>query len=32
VLTQKKIDNAVKGFLKLENVKNVQDLMQEVTT
>jgi 2-methylcitrate dehydratase PrpD len=31
VLTQKKIDRAVQKFLKLEDVKNIQDIMREVT-
>jgi hypothetical protein len=31
VLTQRKIDKAVKLFINLENVKNVQEVMKEVT-
>lgn len=31
VLTQEKIDSAVKNFLKLEDVKNIGQLMREVT-
>jgi 2-methylcitrate dehydratase PrpD len=31
VLTQEKIDSAVKSFLKLEDVKNIGQLMREVT-
>jgi 2-methylcitrate dehydratase PrpD len=31
VLTQRKIDKAVKLFIDLENVKNVREVMQEIT-